>query len=55
MAPEDGREYSEKRLELLRTAQCSLEGGVPIEEIRTKAGAEEVEAILGRIAHGIAL
>lgn len=39
--------------EWLRTANPSLDGDVPIRMARTDLGGREVEAVLGRIAHGV--
>jgi putative toxin-antitoxin system antitoxin component (TIGR02293 family) len=39
--------------EWLRSANPALGGGVPIRMARTDLGGREVEAVLGRIAHGV--
>ena len=46
-------EGREPALEWLRSPQIGLGGGVPLDLIRTEAGAREVEDLLGRIEYGV--
>ena len=46
-------EDTEAALEWLRTEQVGLGGEVPLDLIRTDAGAREVERLLGRIDYGV--